>query len=78
MGKYAQDQGYKRVVLMTPNYQAGKDAMAGFKRAYKGEVVEEIFTPSASSISPPNWPRSRRPSPTPSSPSCPAAWASIS
>ncbi|TDT89607.1 amino acid/amide ABC transporter substrate-binding protein (HAAT family) [Azorhizobium sp. AG788] len=45
MGKYAQDQGYKRVVLMTPNYQAGKDAMAGFKRAYKGEVVEEIFTP---------------------------------
>ncbi|WP_029004877.1 ABC transporter substrate-binding protein [Azorhizobium doebereinerae] len=45
MGKYAQDQGYKRVVLMTPNYQAGKDSMAGFKRAYKGEVVEEIFVP---------------------------------
>ncbi len=32
MGKYAQDKGYKRVILMTPNYQAGKDAMAGFKR----------------------------------------------
>jgi branched-chain amino acid transport system substrate-binding protein len=45
MGKYAQDQGYKRVVLMTPNYQAGKDSMAGFKRHFKGEVVEEIFTP---------------------------------
>ncbi|MEW6254936.1 MAG: ABC transporter substrate-binding protein [Pseudomonadota bacterium] len=45
MGKYAQDKGYKRVILMTPNYQAGKDAMAGFKRYYKGEVVEEIFTP---------------------------------
>ncbi|MGU3494766.1 ABC transporter substrate-binding protein [Xanthobacteraceae bacterium A53D] len=45
MGKYAQDQGFKRVVLMTPNYQAGKDAMAGFKRSFKGEVVEEIFTP---------------------------------
>ena len=45
MGKYAQDQGYKRVVLMTPNYQAGKDSMAGFKRHYKSEVVEEIFTP---------------------------------
>jgi branched-chain amino acid transport system substrate-binding protein len=44
MGKHAQDQGYKRVILMTPNYQAGKDAMAGFKRHFKGEVVEEIFT----------------------------------
>ena len=44
MGAYAQSQGYKKVVLMTPNYQAGKDSMAGFKRAYKGEVVDEIFT----------------------------------
>lgn len=44
MGAYAQAQGYKKVVLMTPNYQAGKDSMAGFKRAYKGEVVDEIFT----------------------------------
>lgn len=44
MGAYAQAQGYKRVVLMTPNYQAGKDSMAGFKRAFKGEVVDEIFT----------------------------------
>lgn len=45
MGQYAQDQGLKRVVLLTPNYQAGKDAMAGFKRPFKGEVVEEIFVP---------------------------------
>ncbi len=44
-GKYVQDKGYKRVVLMTPNYQAGKDAMAGFKRFFKGEVVEEIYVP---------------------------------
>ncbi|MBL8575505.1 MAG: ABC transporter substrate-binding protein [Hyphomicrobiaceae bacterium] len=44
MGKHAQDKGYKRVILMTPNYQAGKDSMAGFKRHFKGEVVEEIFT----------------------------------
>lgn len=44
MGQYAQDKGFKRVILITPNYQAGKDAMAGFKRHYKGEVVEEIFT----------------------------------
>ncbi|MCA0404525.1 MAG: ABC transporter substrate-binding protein [Proteobacteria bacterium] len=44
MGKYAQDKGFKRVVLMAPNYQAGKDALAGFKRFYKGEVVDEMFT----------------------------------
>ncbi|TPQ52161.1 ABC transporter substrate-binding protein [Prosthecomicrobium hirschii] len=44
MGKFAQDKGYKRVILMTPNYQAGKDSMAGFKRHFKGEVVDEIFT----------------------------------
>ncbi len=45
LGKYAQDQGYKRVFLMTPNYQAGKDSMAGFKRHFKGEVVDEVLTP---------------------------------
>ena len=45
MGKYAQDKGYKKVVLMTPNYQAGKDSMAGFKRSFKGEVADEIFVP---------------------------------
>jgi branched-chain amino acid transport system substrate-binding protein len=44
MGAYAKSQGYKKVVLMTPNYQAGKDSMAGFKRGYQGEVVDEIFT----------------------------------
>lgn len=43
MGKYAQDKGYKKVVLLAPNYQAGKDSMAGFKRHYRGEVLEEIF-----------------------------------
>lgn len=45
MGAYAEKTGYKKVVLMTPNYQAGKDSMAGFKHSYKGEVVDEIFTP---------------------------------
>ncbi len=45
MGAYAQSKGYKKVVLMTPNYQAGKDSMAGFKRAFKGEVIDEIFVP---------------------------------
>jgi branched-chain amino acid transport system substrate-binding protein len=44
MGKFAQDKGIKRVYLMAPNYQAGKDMLAGFKRFYKGEVVDEAYT----------------------------------
>jgi branched-chain amino acid transport system substrate-binding protein len=45
LGKVAQDRGYKRVYLLAPNYQAGKDALAGFRRHYKGEVVEESYVP---------------------------------
>jgi branched-chain amino acid transport system substrate-binding protein len=44
MGKFAQDAGYKKVFLLAPNYQAGKDYIAGFKRLYKGVVVDEIYT----------------------------------
>ncbi|HDZ71835.1 MAG TPA: ABC transporter substrate-binding protein [Aurantimonas coralicida] len=45
LGKYAEDTGYKRLFLLAPNYQAGKDSLAGFKHSYKGEVVNEIYTP---------------------------------
>lgn len=45
MGQVAQDEGYKRVFVMVPNYQAGKDAAAGFKSRFKGEVVDEIYVP---------------------------------
>jgi branched-chain amino acid transport system substrate-binding protein len=44
-GKYAQDKGLKKVILIAPNYQAGKDAMAGFKHSYKGDVADEIYVP---------------------------------
>jgi branched-chain amino acid transport system substrate-binding protein len=44
MGKFAQEKGVKRVYLMAPNYQAGKDMIAGFKRFYKGEVIDEVYT----------------------------------
>ncbi|WP_034398505.1 ABC transporter substrate-binding protein [Comamonas thiooxydans] len=44
MGRYAQDKGLKRVYLMAPNYQAGKDMLAGFKRFFKGQIVEETYT----------------------------------
>ncbi|MEM6666322.1 MAG: ABC transporter substrate-binding protein [Pseudomonadota bacterium] len=44
LGKYAQDAGFERVFLMAPNYQAGKDSLAGFKRHFTGEVVDEVYT----------------------------------
>ena len=45
LGKVAQDRGYKRVYVLVPNYQAGKDSAAGFKLDYKGEIVDESYTP---------------------------------
>lgn len=45
MGQYVQDKGYKNVYLMSSNYQAGKDKLAGFKRFYKGQVANEVYTP---------------------------------
>lgn len=44
MGKYAMDKGYKNVYAMAPNYQAGKDFIAGFKRTYKGKIAGEVYT----------------------------------
>ncbi len=44
MGQFAQDRGLKQVYLMAPNYQAGKDMLAGFKRLFKGKVVDEVYT----------------------------------
>lgn len=45
LGEYAQRQGYKRAFLLAPNYQAGKDAVAGFKSLFKGEIVGEDYVP---------------------------------
>ena len=45
VGKYAVDKGYKKVFILAPNYQAGKDMLGGFKRYYKGTVQEELYTP---------------------------------
>lgn len=44
-GQAATDAGYRRVFLLTPNYQAGRDAFAGFKSRFRGEVVDEVFVP---------------------------------
>ncbi|WP_431281685.1 ABC transporter substrate-binding protein [Humitalea sp. 24SJ18S-53] len=45
MGQSATDSGYRRVFVMTPNYQAGRDAVAGFKSRFNGEIVEEVYVP---------------------------------
>ena len=43
-GQHATTKGFKRVYLIAPNYQAGKDSLAGFKRYFKGEVAGEVYT----------------------------------
>jgi branched-chain amino acid transport system substrate-binding protein len=45
MGQVTQDEGYKKVFIVVPNYQAGKDAAAGFKSRFKGEIADEIYVP---------------------------------
>ncbi len=44
IGQYATEQDYKNVYVIAPNYIAGKDNVAGFKRFYKGEIAAEVFT----------------------------------
>ena len=43
-GQYAADAGYKSSFILSPNYQAGKDALTGFKRYFKGDIVGELYT----------------------------------
>ena len=44
MGKFMEDQKLGDVYLMAPNYAAGKDMIAGFKRYFKGKLAGEVFT----------------------------------
>jgi branched-chain amino acid transport system substrate-binding protein len=44
VGKYLSDRGVKQVAFIAPNYQAGKDAFSGFKRYYKGDIKQELWT----------------------------------
>lgn len=43
-GYLANEQGYEKMVIVAPNYPAGRDHLNGFKRLYEGEVVDEIYT----------------------------------
>lgn len=45
IGEACNDLGYRRVFVLTPNYQAGRDAVAGFRSRFKGEVAEEAYVP---------------------------------
>lgn len=44
VGSQVTDKGFKNVALVAPSYPAGKDALTGFKRYYKGKVADEIYT----------------------------------
>ncbi len=44
MGAYATTAGFKKSFILAPNYPAGKDALTGFKRFFKGEIANEIYT----------------------------------
>ena len=43
-GIAAKQMGFKNAFALAPNYQAGKDAIAGFKKGFEGEIVVEIYT----------------------------------
>ena len=43
MGRHMSDKGYKRVVIVAPNYTGGKENLEGFKRTFKGSVADEIY-----------------------------------
>jgi branched-chain amino acid transport system substrate-binding protein len=36
--------GFKKSFILAPNYPAGQDALTGFKRFFKGEIANEIYT----------------------------------
>src|SRR3954468_25014948 len=44
LGKFLQDKGINDLYIMAPNYQAGKDMVAGLKRYYKGRIIDEVYT----------------------------------
>ena len=43
VGKYAFDKTYDKIVTIAPNYQAGKDFVAGFKRYYTTKTIGELY-----------------------------------
>jgi branched-chain amino acid transport system substrate-binding protein len=45
LGAATNKLGYKTAFGLVPNYPAGKDALAGFKRTFKGKLADEELVP---------------------------------
>jgi ABC-type branched-subunit amino acid transport system substrate-binding protein len=45
MGKFVSERGIKNVYLIGANYPGGRENLSGFKRLYKGNIVDEVYTP---------------------------------
>ena len=43
-GQHANVLGYTNTFIMAPNYPAGTDALAGFKRYFRGTLAGELYT----------------------------------
>ena len=43
-GQYMTSKGIKNALFLAPNYVGGHDAATGFKRMYKGKLVDEMYT----------------------------------
>ncbi len=43
-GAQANKINYKKSFIIAPNYPAGKDALTGYKRFFKGDIADEIYT----------------------------------
>jgi len=43
-GAYANTAGYGNSFILAPNYPAGTDALAGYKRFYEGALAGEVYT----------------------------------
>jgi len=43
-GGYGNTAGYKNSFILAPNYPAGKDALTGYKRFFKGKIEKELYT----------------------------------
>ncbi len=44
LGQHMREKGFKKVYFLAPNYPAGKDMGAGFKRYYKDKLAAEVYT----------------------------------
>ena len=44
VGQFVNDSEHKNVYLIAPNYPAGKDHLAGFKRYFTKEISAEVYT----------------------------------